>query len=69
MSPSIKKYTGIRRGKLTHGFHCRLNYAASVGCGADFGGLDFGDVVSFVAVLNQRPSCVPSVGDHTFWDF
>lgn len=67
VSPSIKKYTETRTGKLTHDFHCRLNYAASVGCGAD-GGLDFGDIL-FVAVWNQQSSCAPSVGDHTFWDF
>lgn len=38
--------------KHTRGFRCRLNCAVSVGRGAD-GGLDFGDVASFVAVLSQ----------------
>lgn len=66
--PKYKKKNEIRASKLTHGFHCRLNYAASVGCGAD-DGLDFDDVASFVAVLSQQSSCAPSVGDHTFWDF
>lgn len=62
------KKNEIRAGKLTHGFRCRLNYAASIGCGGD-DGLDFGDFASFVAVLSQQSSCAPSVGDHTFWDF
>lgn len=66
--PNYLKKKDIRAGKLTHGFHCHLNYVASVDCGAD-DGLDFGDVASFVAVLSQRSSCAPSVGDHTFWDF
>lgn len=56
--------------KHTRGFRCRLNCAVSVGRGAD-GGLDFGDVASFVAVLSQGSSrgCVPSAGAHTFSDF
>lgn len=68
LSPIIKKKkkkNEIRAGKLTHGFRCRLNYAASIGCGAD-DGLDLGDVASFVVVLSQKSSCAPSVGDHTF---
>lgn len=60
----------LQRCKRTHGFRCRLNCAVSVGHGAD-GGLDFGDVASFVAVLSQRSSrgCAPSAGGHTFSDF
>lgn len=55
--------------KLTHDFHCRLNYAFFVGYDVD-GGLCFGEVASFVAVLSQQASrgCAPSVGDHTFSD-
>lgn len=69
------KYKHTMKNKLqackrTRGFRCRLNCAVSVGHGAD-GGLDFGDVASFVAVLSQRSSrgCVPSAVGHTFSDF
>lgn len=53
--------------KLTHGCHCHLNDACSVGYDAD-GGLDFGDGASLVEILSVQSFCAcgPFLDGHTF---